>query len=510
MRNLLLPLALATALTACRGRDAAGVPAPTAIATAPAAAPSPAPGPDASPTILTLHRPAGPEWFGLYLVGKKAGWSTLQVGRETRGGAEVLVAKAETVLEASVGGKQVRRSQRDEKVYEARPGGRLLSFRSARAGDGGERTLEGACTPAECQVTLTSAGAPPERRTLPAPGETAEQADAARLAAATRATVSGSQLETEQLRVRRMADRYQGREKVAAGGVQAEVDVVLEEEQGDRLPARVTVTADGRVTEIRYGDSLVAKAEPPEVAKRLDQVDLFTLARVPVPNDLPRAVPGAVRYRLAGLPKNFRGEADGGRQSYADGPGGATLLTVRARRPLAADPARDPPRAAGRAGELLEATPEIDWQDPGLVALSREVVGDARGTYASAIRIVHHVYRRLEKAYGASHDRASEVLRTGKGDCTEHALLFLALARAAGVPARGVHGLVYARYDDGVPALYWHAWAEVKAGDEWISVDPTFDQPVADPTHIALGRGTQVDTVGLLGALKVLGAGAVR
>ncbi len=433
----------------------------------------------------------------------------MQVARETRAGAEVLVSRAETVLEATVGGKAVRRSQRDEKVYEARPGGRLLSFSSARAGDGGTRTLEGRCTPAECQVTLSAAGAAPERRIIPAPGETAEQSDAARLAAATRREVKGPQLETEQLRVRKMQDTYQGREQVAAAGVQAEVAVVTEQEEGDRLPARVTVTDDGHVTEIRYGDSLVAKAETPEVAKRLDQVDLFNLARVPVPNDLPRTVPGAVRYRLSGLPAGFRGEGDGGRQTYADGPG-STVLTVRARLPRAADPARDPPRSAGRQGELLEATPEVDWQAPALEALSKEVVGGTRGTYAAATRIVHHVYRRLEKAYGASHDRASEVLVAGKGDCTEHALLFLALARAAGVPARGVHGLVYTRYSDGVPALYWHAWAEVKAGDEWIAVDPTFDQPVADPTHIALGRGTQVDTVGLLGALKVLGAEAVR
>jgi hypothetical protein len=36
-------------------------------------------------------------------------------------------------------------------------------------------------------------------------------------------------------------------------------------------------------------------------------------------------------------------------------------------------------------------------------------------------------------------------------------------------------------------------------------MDPTFGQPVADATHVALGAGTQVDTVGLLGALEVLG-----
>ena len=127
------------------------------------------------------------------------------------------------------------------------------------------------------------------------------------------------------------------------------------------------------------------------------------------------------------------------------------------------------------------------------------------GRYAAAVRLAEHVNRRLEKAYGASQDRASDVLATGKGDCTEHAVLFVALARALGVPARQVHGLVYARYADGKDALYWHAWAEVLSGGEWIAVDPTFGQPVADATHLALGSGPQVDTVGLLGALEVRG-----
>ncbi len=57
-----------------------------------------------------------------------------------------------------------------------------------------------------------------------------------------------------------------------------------------------------------------------------------------------------------------------------------------------------------------------------------------------------------------------------------------------------------------MPALYWQAWAEVKAGNEWIAVDPTLDQPVADATHVALGRGAQVDAVDLFGALAVIEA----
>jgi transglutaminase-like putative cysteine protease len=280
------------------------------------------------------------------------------------------------------------------------------------------------------------------------------------------------------------------------------VSIVEESEEGDRVPARIAVADDGRVVEIRFGSSLVARAEPEEIARRLDRVDLFGLSRVALPGPLPRTVPQRIAFHLRGLPASFR--RDDERQRYAAGPSGESIVTVTARPPAAAAPERDAPRgAAGADPDLLRATPEIDWDDPAVRRLALEVVGEAPGVFAGSTRLVHWVNRRLEKVYGQSRDRASEVLKEGKGDCTEHALLFVAMARAAGIPARGVHGLVYARYGDGVPALYWHAWAEVKSGDEWIAVDPTFDEPVADATHVTLGRGTQVDAVGLLGALSV-------
>jgi len=183
------------------------------------------------------------------------------------------------------------------------------------------------------------------------------------------------------------------------------------------------------------------------------------------------------------------------------------VLTVTARRPTAADPAKDTPLQRARAGaspDDLAATPQANADAPEIRRLALEVAGDAKGAYEAARRLSDHVHERLEKAYGASHDRASDVLAAGKGDCTEHSVLLVALARALGLPARGVHGLVYAQYADGQHALYWHAWVEVRSAGEWIAMDPTFGQPVADATHVALGAGTQVDTVGLLGAVKVL------
>jgi transglutaminase-like putative cysteine protease len=489
MRRLPLPLVLAASLAAAPALARQAPPRSTRAASA-----------------LDLPRPAEPEWFGVYLMGKKAGWSRTWLGLEEREGKKLFVGRAESTISATVGERSVQRTQTDEKVYEGVPGGRLLSFSSRHAGDGGDRVIEGRCTAEGCRVKLTAQGKTEERNIGPV-RETVDDADAARLAVARRGEVRGEQLDLESLRTKKMIDRYAGATKAAAGGVEATLAVVEELEESDRAAARFVIAPDGRVVEMKLGDAIVARAEPEETARRLDKVDLFAMTRVKLGAPLPRTVPGAVVFRLRGLPKEF--EIPDPRQSFTREPDGTVSLTVTARRPAAADPAKDAPRSTAPAAaddELLAPTPEVDSDAPQIQALSRRVVGSTGGVYAASVKLVHFVYGRLEKAYGVSRDRATEVLALGKGDCTEHALLFTALARAAGIPARQVHGLVFARYNDEVPALYWHAWVEVRSGEEWIAVDPTFDQPVADPTHVTLGRGSQVDTVGLLGALEVVSA----
>jgi len=494
--RLALALLLAVPLAACP--EPAGQHAPPAQGPVLASAKITSPG---GVDALSLRRPAGPEWFGLYLMGKKAGWTRVELKREPRDGREVVVALSETLLQATVGDKQVSRRLSEERVYEARPAGRLLSFRAEWAGDGGERTVTGRCAPSGCTARVSGDG-PAQEKELGAVAETLDQAEGVRLAAARRATVLGPQLDLEKLRVRDLEQKFLGRERVAGAGVEAEVSVVSEAEVGDRIAAEYRVADDGRVVEIRIGGSIVARPESEESVKKLEVIDLFNLSRVPLPGPLPRTVPATVTYRLSGLPPAFR-KADG-RQTFAPGPGTTTLLTVKARLPAAVDPRKDTLRSvASPDPELTAATPVVDSDHPAIMKLAQEVAGDVPGRYAAALRLSEAVNRRLEKAYGASKDRASDVLASGKGDCTEHSVLFVALARALGIPARQVHGLVYARYADAKDALYWHAWAEVLSGGEWIAVDPTFAQPVADATHLALGLGTQVDTVGLLGALKV-------
>lgn len=483
---------LAAGLLACAAASAGAAP--------PAAGKAPAPDRHCRPeaTLLDLPQRTEPEWYGLYVGDKKVGWLKTSSRLETREGRSVRVSSEEMLVEAKVGERVVRRQVTEERVYEPGRTGRLLSMNTAFRGDGGDRSVVVTCGPAACKAEIT---ADDGRRSaeFPHPGETAVQGEAARLAALTCKPVSGSQLQSDDLRVKKMTSRYAGRSRVGGGGVEVPVSIVEEKEDGDRVAPRVLVADDGRILETRVGDGMVIRLEPAETARRIDVVDLFTTLRVPLPAPLPREVPMAITFALRGLPRGF--DLDDARQRAVPGAGGETLLTVTAREFDGPDAPRGKPAPRGDLDQA--ATLEIDWEHPALRELSASVVGSTTGTWAAARKLSRAVHDRLDKVYGQSRDRASEVLKAGKGDCTEHSRLFVALSRAAGIRAREVKGLVYANYGQGGPGLYWHAWAEVKVGDQWIAVDPTFGQDVADATHIALGRGTRQDAISLVGALGV-------
>jgi transglutaminase-like putative cysteine protease len=89
------------------------------------------------------------------------------------------------------------------------------------------------------------------------------------------------------------------------------------------------------------------------------------------------------------------------------------------------------------------------------------------------------------------------------GNCQTHARLYTALARAAGIPTRFVSGLVHLA---GKGFLY-HSWAESFIGGRWVSVDPTYNQLPADPTHLKLLEGhlpeDMAPIIAIIGRIKM-------
>jgi hypothetical protein len=149
---------------------------------------------------------------------------------------------------------------------------------------------------------------------------------------------------------------------------------------------------------------------------------------------------------------------------------------------LAPAPEAEPEVARYLAPEMF-----LESDDPQIVAESRKAMAEARGQ-TPAEKLVRYVNDLLEKKPTVSLPSAREVLRTRVGDCNEHTALYVAMARAAGVPSRIAVGVVYLQ-----GAFYYHAWPEVYVqgpqGRGWLAVDPTFNQYPADATHIRLARG---------------------
>jgi transglutaminase-like putative cysteine protease len=97
---------------------------------------------------------------------------------------------------------------------------------------------------------------------------------------------------------------------------------------------------------------------------------------------------------------------------------------------------------------------------------------------------------------------ATEVARTRSGDCTEHAVLLAALARARGLPARVVVGLVY------VPSLggfAYHMWNQIWCEGAWRFFDATRPDGRCGAGHIKIADAALDDQSGLTVFLPVMG-----
>jgi transglutaminase-like putative cysteine protease len=464
---------------------------------------APAAPPSTLSDALRVRRPQNGEWFGVYLVDKKVGWLFSDLGL-VPGKSDRARFVQELVFKAVAGETAVERHHREERIYDARPGGHLLSFVIEDHGDGGTQVLTGKATPKGIEVLRRRPGHADETLTLPATPETVEDADQVRVSLLRNAVVSGMVLDGMDLQTAKVTTTPGGSERRTVSGVPVTLRRATTVSEKDRVPALSVVTANGEILETSFGGSSSLRAEPKSIAQRLDKVEIFGLARLVLPRPLPanaRDVPGELTLVLEGLAPEFQRVTP--RQSYRQLGGDKVEVRIRAAPPEASQLAARPLEAPS-GSEYLKSTLAVESAAPEIVAKAREIVGAETDAYAAARKVSAWVGLHMKKEYGSSADRATDVLRQLKGDCTEHALLSVALLRALGIPARRVDGVVYVQNSDGVPALYWHEWVEAYVGSTWTQLDPTFGQPVADATHLTLGEESQADIIPLLGKLKVV------
>lgn len=267
------------------------------------------------------------------------------------------------------------------------------------------------------------------------------------------------------------------------------------------------VDQDGRILSASSALGFTMEKTEFELARQ-SQEDASGLAMLPLDQDviLSTAIRsnvdlGAVeehdvlRFRLTGVELSGF-QLEGGRQTLS-----GDTLTVRREDWDAVDAGFSLPYKLMDFRETLEAEPLIQSDDPRILEAARGAVGRwGRDPKQAAARLTNRVDRMLEKSVTFSVPSALQVLESRQGDCNEHTVLYVAMARSLGLPARTAVGLVYL---DG--SFFYHAWPEVWLG-EWVAVDPTFGQYPADAAHIRFvigGLAQQVEIIRLIGRLNI-------
>ena len=123
-------------------------------------------------------------------------------------------------------------------------------------------------------------------------------------------------------------------------------------------------------------------------------------------------------------------------------------------------------------------------------AFARDATAAAKDPRARSEALAQAVFSAIRYRSGTSNvqDSAAAVFKSGEGVCQDHAHVYLAAARAAGMPARYVSGYLYTGDTSDAAS---HAWIDVWLGPDlgWQSLDVTHQRPaVRTYCRLAVGR----------------------
>jgi transglutaminase-like putative cysteine protease len=444
-------------------------------------------------------------WHGVYYRGEKIGFTVSQTTRTDRGFALEQEGRLQMPLLGQDTAATIRTSARVDTDFM------LRDFDFALDPGTGPITVKGSLAPppqpgGRYRLTLAiTSGATTRTEIRDLPEAPVMSLNLSRILASRR-FVPGSEyrwnvLDPATLQTAVMTVRVGDRAIVRTGETSIPAFRIESEFQGLRTTTWVTDT--GEIVREESPLGLMTVRESAERARGLAVSDrmrgdlLRAAAVVPVMKDRidePRDVRRLrVQFDGAALPD---GDLDGAGQSFSGG-----IIEIVDSQSRTAD------MRGIDVAPYLAAEPLIESDAPAIRAEAEQAVRGADTDRIRAERLTRYVNGLLDKKPTVSLPSALEVLRTKVGDCNEHTALFVAMARAVGIPSRIDVGLVYMH-----GAFYYHAWPEIylaEAGSTtgmWIPVDPTLNQFPADATHIRFARGgldRQAAILPLIGRLKM-------
>lgn len=439
--------------------------------------------------------------YGVYLKNHKFGWAIdeLKLGRHED--KDVAIATFEMQGSFVSGGERTRFEEKSITCFALDGKGEIV-FGEERSLEDNNETTRVAVREGDAMVVTTRSRGGETQRRVPVPRETLQLTRELE-AWLTRPPKKGAKFEhystawNEEKIDTKEVFAYRGRKSILWGGVKTGVCLVDVNIEG--MNAAFEVLPDGTPLKGLLGGLFELRAEKESVAKMpgAPTIDMLLASCIRVDKKLgdPERIK-SLTLKVTGLSEFAFPTSH--RQRIQSRRGKTVVLGLtrdwRTERPSPLSPAE--------RQRHLQPTPAIQSDHETFRALASEIAGEETEALRKATKLQDWVFRNVRQTMAANTSSALDVLNNRAGDCTEITLLFVALARAAGVPAREVGGVMYA--EDGAPLFGWHAWAEIHDGHQWVSIDPTWNQVYVDATHIKLSEDSNDWAwVNLLGRMKI-------
>ncbi|MCF7811810.1 transglutaminase-like domain-containing protein [bacterium] len=426
-------------------------------------------------------------WLSIYIQDQKIGYANSVLKPLPQGGYEI--SEFSLIEGAMMGAQQSMRMWMNINADSALA---LVSFKGAVDAGAYSTSYEGSVSKRVLSVKITTSGNPVERF-FPAP-------EPIYLSQVVKPLIqSGKFNEGDSLKLAgfdpvsmKMQDMF----IVAGEKLKKEID-------GEEIPVRkLTTTMEGLSstlyvdddgnTVVEYGPmGMVMKQESSEKAlimnDRIGDVDFLSLYSIKPIGSIrdPRSA-AIMRYKVSGVSLEQVTSASD-RQKIIDDTDGLIEVNIDS----------EPVQLTDK--ELTKFTsdaPLIECRDKQIIYAAVLAVAGGQDRLDSLNRLSDWVFKNVKKKMSAGIPSALAVLTTREGDCNEHSTLFVAMARAVGIPAKMQLGVVY---QDG--SFYYHAWTAAYVDKRWIEYEPTFGLERADAARIALASGDLSNAIELAGAI---------
>lgn len=417
------------------------------------------------------------DWFGLYLQGKKIGYfrtAREQVGSEVR-------ETSTFVMKLASFGKKTEVLNKQTMVFEGKAPYRFLQ---------GEMVQRNDPTPPQKTVltrndkgfeVIYTTGGETIKKQIADPDYTLADSLAPdlwiRRGPKDGAMAVARTLDLTDQKIYKLTSKVLGSKTSLVGGIKVRYFEVENESSKEMLKFLTRHDDQGRTLSSNIA-IFELRLESEEDAKNTEySQDLFVLGMVKADKALGST--RKVTELVLRIDKDGDVFEDGPRQRVEAGPKGSKIVKLGKSHGVSAK------ASAKEIEDALSETNAYCISHPKVKAMAAQAVGDAKTPEEKVKRIVDFVHDFVKPTLSAAIPSIHDLMEKKTGDCKSYALLVTNLARASGVPAREVAGLLYVGDDQ--KAFGGHAWNEVVLNGVWVPIDATMRQTEVDATHISFG-----------------------